>query len=343
MIELDLQFTSINALPSSIGHQSKLETLHLGGTYIETLPTSLKHLTSLRHLDISYCWELRTLQELPPSHEKLDADGCISLETILFPSKVTEQLKENRKRVEFWNCLKLDDHSLKAIGLNAQINMMKLAYQHLSTKDDHQDYHVEAFYVYPGSIVPEWLEYKTTNDYITIDLFSAPSSPLMGFILCFIVPRDPSMGFRLRFIITISDSDGDDKGESVELYMLRPSVEIASDHVCVMYDQLFSQNQPMFKIKVTVTTLSPFMDQRRQRSMDVPLTLKGLGVSLISTAAYHNFIQQMGLDDSYSSLLLMPFSFYIWKWVVGSITLCSTIMWFVRMMNLIKRKVYNLM
>ncbi|GAU28798.1 hypothetical protein TSUD_357840 [Trifolium subterraneum] len=71
-------------------------------------------------------------------------------------------LKENKIRVSFWNCLKLDEPSLNAIGLNARINMMNFAF------GNHYD--SQATYVYPGSSVPEWLEYKTTTDYMTIHL-----------------------------------------------------------------------------------------------------------------------------------------------------------------------------
>ncbi|CAJ1950815.1 unnamed protein product [Sphenostylis stenocarpa] len=56
-------------------------------------------------------------------------------------------MKENKKRVAFWNCLKLDEHSLTAIELNAQINMMKFAHQHFSLFGDAQ-----GIYVYPGKV-----------------------------------------------------------------------------------------------------------------------------------------------------------------------------------------------
>ncbi|PNY14448.1 NBS-containing resistance-like protein, partial [Trifolium pratense] len=181
IIELDLTAIPINALPASIGFQSKLETLVLKLTEIESIPSSIKNLTRLRKLDIQRCKKLLALPELPSSLETLLVE-CISLKTVMFPSTAAEQFKENKKRVEFWNCLNLDERSLINIGFNMQINLMKFAYQHLLTlehdsvesyvdyKDNYASY--QAVYVYPGSSVPEWFEYKTTKNEMIVDLSS---------------------------------------------------------------------------------------------------------------------------------------------------------------------------
>ncbi|KAL9304295.1 hypothetical protein ACSQ67_021558 [Phaseolus vulgaris] len=137
MIRLNLERTSIRQLPSSIGSQSKLEKLNLAFTYIESLPESIKNLEGLRHLDLRYCEKLRSLPKLPPSVETLDVRECVSLESVTFPP-IAEQWKENKKKVVFWNCFKLDEHSLTAIERNAEINMVKFAHQHLSTSGDAQ-------------------------------------------------------------------------------------------------------------------------------------------------------------------------------------------------------------
>ncbi|KAK2432618.1 disease resistance protein RPV1 [Trifolium repens] len=198
IIELDLTAIPINALPPSIGFQSKLETLVLKLSEIESIPSSIKNLTRLKKLDIQRCKKLLALPELPSSLETLLVE-CKSLKTVLFPSTAAEQFKENKKRVEFWNCLNLDERSLINIGFNMQINLMKFAYQHLSTlehdyvesyvdyKDNFSSY--QAVYVYPGSSVPEWFEYKTTENEMIVDL-SSHLSPLLGFVFCFILVED---------------------------------------------------------------------------------------------------------------------------------------------------------
>ncbi|KAJ1402724.1 Leucine-rich repeat domain superfamily [Sesbania bispinosa] len=133
MVELDLGSMDMNALSKqAIGgqskldgqSQSKLEISHLVNYDIESLPSCFKNLTRLQYLDIRYFQELETSPELPLSLEILLAQECRSLETVFFPS-VADQFKENRNKVVFSNCLKLDEDSLMAIGLNAQINVMK--------------------------------------------------------------------------------------------------------------------------------------------------------------------------------------------------------------------------
>ncbi|MED6106653.1 hypothetical protein PIB30_006279 [Stylosanthes scabra] len=299
MEELNLELTGIQQLPASFGRQRKLETLRLGLSDIQSLPEAIKNLTRFKYLSIRYCWDLRALPELPPSVEYLDATGCTSLKRVLFPSSAALQLKENRKSILFWNCLKLDQHSLDAIGLNAEINLMKFAYQHLSalTHDYHKDNDNEAIYVYPGSDVPKWLVYRTSHDYVNVDISSsaAPHSPPLGFIFCFVIPRIVSDGFAFRFTISV----GEDEGNNVKFYMERPLEKIVSDHVYLVYDHRLThflnsrsnvEDQQRLKIKVAVVTQTGKSDY-------VPVKLKGFGVSPIKASEYRNFFRKMELVD----------------------------------------------
>jgi len=295
--ELDLELTSIKELPSSIGLQTKLEKLYLGHTHIKSLPKSIKNLTRLRHLDLHHCSELQTLPELPPSLEILDADGCVSLENVAFRSTASEQLKEKKKKVTFWNCLKLNEPSLKAIELNAQINMMNFSHQHISTwhRDREHDHdRNQGMYVYPGSKIPEWLEYSTSttrHDYITIDLFSAPYFSKLGFIFGFVIPTISSEGSTLKFKI----SDGEDEG--IKIYLNRPRHGIDSDHVYLMYDPrcshyLANRVNDQSKIKIQVRAAS-----RTPTSPYVPVQLRGFGVSLVTPSQYDMFKHQLEFGD----------------------------------------------
>ncbi|KAK7349754.1 hypothetical protein VNO77_07390 [Canavalia gladiata] len=300
MIQLDLSSTSVNALPSSFECQSKLEMLWLRYSGIESLPSSFKNLVSLRYLSVYSAKELHTITELPPSLETLEATDCMSLKIVFFPS-IDEQLKENRKEVYFWNCLDLDEQSVKAIELNAHINVMKSAYQHLSAPDDnYHDYNLshglyQVKYVYPGSIVPEWLQYKTTKDDMIIDLSSTSHSSSLGFVFCFVVsyPKFKTIiGHRFTFYITISDYDDESKKDSIDIYMSDSYIWLLSDHVCVIYDQRCSRylsnrakNQTRFKINVEAKAVAV----ARQRGVG----LKGFGVSPIYKAGYHNFMEDI--------------------------------------------------
>jgi len=303
LIALDLNNICINALPSSFGCQSKLEILVLRYSEIESIPSSIKNLTRLRKLDIRFCSKLLVLPELPSSVETLLVE-CRSMKTVLFPSTFAEQFKENKKRIEFWNCWDLDERSLINIALNMQINLMKFTCQHLSTlendyvesyvdyKDNFDSY--QAAYVYPGSSVPEWFEHKTTKDDMVVDVSPHHHSSLLGFVFCFVLAKDIQYCDRMELNITTIDAEGDDEKDGVDIYMDRTRLCIASDHVCMLYDQPFShyltsiaKNQIRFKIKVTART------EINVYRMRPKVELKGFGISPINHSTYHNLIQQM--------------------------------------------------
>ncbi|XP_058773465.1 putative disease resistance protein At4g11170 [Vicia villosa] len=290
MVILNLEFTGIRKLPSSIGLQKKLEKLILSHTYIENLPKSIKHLSMLRHLELQNCSNLQSLPRLPSSLITLDVSGCVTLEDVTFPSISLQMSKENKTRVAFWNCLKLDQHSLKEIELNAQINMIKLAHKQISTSGDEHDYDAQGTYVYPGSSVPKWMIYRTKSDSMIVDLsFVNHSSDQLAFIFCFIIPQIKSRGSILRFNISVDSED-----ENIQLYFDRPSLGIKSDHVYLTYDQGLSRylnsrlkNHSNFKIKVTMESGTPISGYM------VEMLLRGVGVSPLNSSQYLNFIQHM--------------------------------------------------
>ena len=109
----------------------------------------------------------------------------------------------------------------------------------------------------------------------------------------------------------MSDDEDESKKDSINIYMSNSIVWAASDHVCVIYDQWCShylnnrsKNQKRFKIKVEA------MEAAVACQRDVGL--KGLGVSLINTSAYHsfrkhinttkhrNFVQEMSTSADHS-------------------------------------------
>jgi len=116
MTLLDLSYTAIRALPSSIqcnrelvvlllngchnldmlsnvsepglitapdhfGHLFSLRNLDLSGTNVESLPASIKNLSMMKQLKLDDCRKLVSLTELPPSLKMLTAYNCTSLET----------------------------------------------------------------------------------------------------------------------------------------------------------------------------------------------------------------------------------------------------------------------
>ncbi|MED6106652.1 hypothetical protein PIB30_006277 [Stylosanthes scabra] len=321
MTEVDLRHTSIRELPLSFGCQSKLEKLHLANSEIKWMPDSLKLLTSLKYLDISDCKNLQTLPELPLSIETLDAENCTSLKTVFFPN-ISQQLKENKKEVVFWNCLKLDKQVLEAFPLNALINMVRFTNQYLSAALEHDNVDnsnedPEASYVYPGSIVPKWFRYQTTMDHLTVNLSSAPYAPKLGFILCFIVPVVPFEGLRLMF--TVHSDDEDDGNKVIHLNVDRPRKVISSDHVTLFYDQRCSsflngryKARGIFKIKVSVVSISIASDH-------VPVELKGFGVHPVNPSKYSSFKENMELWGYHIPVTVKPVSWLngFVSWIIG--------------------------
>ncbi|XP_057456641.1 disease resistance protein RML1B-like [Lotus japonicus] len=285
---LYLEGIPANVLPSSFACQSKLGKLVLRGTEYERLPACITNLTRLLYLDLTSCAKLQSIPVLPPSLEVLFAGGCRSLKTIFFPSTAAEQFKENKKFVFFDNCWNLDERSLWGIELNAQINLMKLTYQHpfAPVYDDQVDKYengfVRAIYEYPGCIVPKWMEYKTTKGDMIIDLGRAP---LLGFIFCFILAaeEDPTeVRGEVKFEITIIDGEGE-KGCVMISW-------ISTDNVFLIYDKKCSDNiisatnnQTRFKIKVAI------LEVRSIAGRVMNWKIKEFGVSPINTLIYDSF------------------------------------------------------
>lgn len=227
---------SLFELPDNIGRLSSLHNLLLKGTDIEMFPASIKHLSQLEKLDLSDCKRLWSVPELPSSLKEFYATNCTSLERVEFPSMTAHHLKQNRIRTRFQNCLNLDSHSLKAIGVNAHVNIKRVAYEHLSTtlgRGEILDSPVDV--IYPGSSVPEWCMNKTRHASITIDLCPDSHSMFMGFIFCVVVCKFPSndknfIGCDCYFEMGNGERI---KGAWSSLY----AYEFDSDHVCLWFDE----------------------------------------------------------------------------------------------------------
>lgn len=226
-------------IPDNISLLSSLASLSMKETAGQSLPASIKHLSRLQYLSLEKCRRLRFLPELPPSLEKLYACNCTSLETVQFTSTPSKLSKVNRIWIDFQNCLKLQEDSLKVLRACAllEINRSVSAIEKLEYLCD------EAVVRYPGSRVPEWLVYRTTQASLTIDLSSAPHSMDWGFIFCVIVPQSPS-----KQVIDIHCqcyegdvyADEDDRDEPVEfLLSSQTAVDLNSDHVFLWYDENF--------------------------------------------------------------------------------------------------------
>ncbi|XP_020202688.1 putative disease resistance protein At4g11170 [Cajanus cajan] len=182
LTELNLAFTAISALPSSIWHKRKLRSLYLRGCHnldklsdepriricgsykhslttlasnIERLLMNIKTLSTLTMLWLDDCRKLVSLPKLPPSLEKLSACNCISLDTDITQRLVLQHMLQSR--------------------------IPYLRRHYLNCYDEE--------YFFPGDHVTKECVFRTTESSITIHYL--PTLELCGFIYCIVLSRGP--------------------------------------------------------------------------------------------------------------------------------------------------------
>lgn len=305
---------SLVEIPDNISILSSLRQLLLVGTDIERFPVSIKHLSNLEKLDIRDCKRLHCLPELPLSLKELHATNCSSLETVMFTWKDAAadllQLQAHKIHTQFQNCFKLDGPSLSAIGVNAHVNMKKLAYDNLSTIGS-KFLDGPADVIYPGSNVPEWFKYRTTQASVTVDLSSAPPphSKFMGFIFCVIVGQfqsDDSNFIGCDCYLETRNGERVTLGGRMDAWSSINTCEFVSDHVCMWYDERCClqnsecENESMkeelmasYNPKVSFEFFAQSGSTWKKRE---DIVIKGCGVCPIYDAEYVDFVKQMELE-----------------------------------------------
>ncbi|KAG5390797.1 hypothetical protein IGI04_032338, partial [Brassica rapa subsp. trilocularis] len=128
--ELTLINLNIKKIPDDIDQMHVLEKLDLSGNLFEKLPTTMSHLTKLKHLTLSNC---RSLEELPELSqlESLTLSDCTNLRTLvkkhqgttynllelwLDNCKKIESLPNELKHFTKLTCLDLSRHDFRTIS-----------------------------------------------------------------------------------------------------------------------------------------------------------------------------------------------------------------------------------
>ncbi|PQM35936.1 uncharacterized protein Pyn_09708 [Prunus yedoensis var. nudiflora] len=103
-----------------------LEMLNLSRTKIKSIPTSIKQAAQLSHLFLTGCKSLKSLPELPPLLQSLEAGGCTSLKTVSSSSTAITQGWEEyifyrglHEKHICSNCPKLDENARSNIMADA--------------------------------------------------------------------------------------------------------------------------------------------------------------------------------------------------------------------------------
>ncbi|KAK3187958.1 hypothetical protein Dsin_027519 [Dipteronia sinensis] len=236
--ELDLSECDMLVFPSALSCLSSLDVLRLRGNNFDSL--SLKHFTSLRHLDISCCERLKYLQEFPlPSRlESVNASHCISLETLPDITVVSTGEEDINQDFMYYNCLKLD---VKAIQTDVQKRIQLMANKETTSKIRRKLWgHWPKFsFCFSGSEIPEWVSYQNDQgSSLTIDL--PPhwyNNNFFRLVLCFVASCDSSdenyseVDCKCNFM----DSDLENICDMKFSHGRRTWEHLKSDHVFVKY------------------------------------------------------------------------------------------------------------
>ncbi|XP_054783916.1 disease resistance-like protein DSC1 isoform X2 [Prosopis cineraria] len=287
-------------LPDNIRFLSSLQHLSLNETDIERLPASIKHLPQLEKLDLSNCRRLQSLPELPLTIKELYVTNCTSLERIMFSSMASYHLKEKvRISTRFQNCVNLDAHSLRAVGVNCHVNIKRLAYEHLSTLGKSKILDGPVDVIYPGSIVPEWFNNRTRQSSVTIDLPSAPPSMFVGFIFCVVVCKFPSNDKNLVGCDIYLESNGE-RDRKMGTWTSISACEFMSDHVCLWYDERCCL-KAIEGLELDETTSKKISFEFFAQTGNVwekkkDIVIKECGVCPIYASECKKFIEQMDLE-----------------------------------------------
>ncbi|XP_015577432.1 disease resistance-like protein DSC1 isoform X2 [Ricinus communis] len=180
-------------LPSNTYKLKSLKRLSIAGCLmLESIPISIKQLPSLQKLDISGCQGLKCLPEPPQNLRLLNANSCISLETVSLPSTESGRaLKYNYNQIFcFLNCLRLDQNSCCLIAADAHKTIQRTATA--AVKNNFQGIHSlpSVSFGFPGTEIPDWLLYKETGSSITVKLhpnWHRNPSRFLGFAVCCVV------------------------------------------------------------------------------------------------------------------------------------------------------------
>ncbi|XP_034229486.1 disease resistance protein RPV1-like [Prunus dulcis] len=190
IIVLDLSYTAITELPSSIGYLVGLEVLTLEGCEnLTNMPCSiyeLQHLTSvslygcrnlvkfpkwsaeslpgnsnvspdLWYLNLGGCKSLEEIPELPPKMERVHAADCVSLERFANFSNILEQKGEQMiECVTLFNCEKLCDNLARDLSKNQSISLNKVSLCSVIFSSQQSPFDI----VFPGSEVPKWFSHR---------------------------------------------------------------------------------------------------------------------------------------------------------------------------------------
>ncbi|KAI9107996.1 hypothetical protein K1719_020869 [Acacia pycnantha] len=129
-------------IPANIKALTRLECLSLYDSAVETLPTYVNHLSSLKYIYLRRCKRLKSILGLPLFLRMLDACECTLLETLS-----SESLVRNKCFLNFCNnCEKLDERVAPPYLVSEQLNEVLCYFSY----DDNNKFHISRTLFYPA-------------------------------------------------------------------------------------------------------------------------------------------------------------------------------------------------
>ncbi|CAN6564096.1 unnamed protein product [Malus baccata var. baccata] len=189
-----------DAIPEVLGSLISLQVLDLQMNYFHTLP-SLSGLTKLETLRLNYCFNLRTIPDLPTNLKFLYADGCFELETM-------PNFSEMSNMTELVVC---DSPKLTEVpGLEKSLNFMTLIDMRNCTnltgvfgKNILQGWTSCGFggVLLYGNYVPDWFEFVNHGNTVSFGIPPKYGCTFEGLTLCFL--RKYAFANKVEFGITV--------------------------------------------------------------------------------------------------------------------------------------------
>ncbi|XP_020207782.1 TMV resistance protein N isoform X1 [Cajanus cajan] len=227
--DLDLSFCNLSQIPDAIGCMHSLETLNLGGNYFVSLPSSIKKLSKLVHLNLQHCKQLRYLPEMTSPTALPVIRGIYSF-------------AHYGRGLVFFNCPEIVDiERCRGMTFAWLIQVLQVS-QESATPIGWIDI------VIPGNQIPRWFNNLSVDTSISLD-----PSPLLHDnnwigIACsvvFVVFDDPNtLNFKFKSSIGIGfETRSYSDHLSIPVLLDRDLVTIGLHHLWLLYltkDELFS-------------------------------------------------------------------------------------------------------
>ncbi|TXG47006.1 hypothetical protein EZV62_026300 [Acer yangbiense] len=304
--ELRLNNCNLTEISEDIGCLSSLERLELEGNVFDRLPKSIKKLSKLYHLRISYCDMLRSLPELPSSVRYLDAMNCKQLIHSLPDESEFELCADGSGYLyfNFTNCLKLNQKAVSNFFRDLLLKMQLMGTEKIIFLFERGL--VEGSICLPGSEIPEWFSYKNNGSSINIPVLRndcGRSRYIMGFAVCVVFLKtydsvlQSSSGFHedeLKLLLDFHLLGHKERLFHNPFPLFRMPIEdyrfIDSDHILLGYN-LSSKCYEFFQ------------------ELDTPLTNRSMsdyvGISFEFKRPWHHEVKCCGIQPIYVQAQLM--------------------------------------